>query len=285
MTDETDLEARAAELRRLVYGTPGGHESDAVTELAEVEHALMKLREASVATASGAVMGTRSSTGLAGPAPKHAEHAEHSEHAVGDAPVSSNRDRRVRRIVLAGTAVLVVAGAALAVGPMRELTVTPRGLEVFDRARGVDDAAPRGSETALGPRAVETIRYIGRALGFEVWVFRDGTDVCMIVQREERSGWGANCVNEAEFLERGIRQYITFEELSGRARPAGLDPGTAVELEWTDESVDVEWSIVPISEAADDPGRVWVPASPEGSTPMTYEEWSSARLAARRGGS
>jgi hypothetical protein len=28
-----------------------------------------------------------------------------------------------------------------------------------------------------------------------------------------------------------------------------------------------------------------VPASPEGSAPMTYEEWSSARLAARGGGS
>lgn len=279
MTDETDLEARAAELRRLVYGTPGGHESDAVTELVEVEHALMQRREASVATPSGAVMGTRSSTEPAASARARAE------HAVGHAEIVSNHDRRIRRIVFAGTAALVVAGAALAIGPMRELTVVPRGLEVFDRARSDDDAAPRGSETALGARAAETIRYIGRAVGFEVWVFRDGTDVCMIVQRDERSGWGAKCVDEATFLERGIRQLITYDELSGRARPAGLDPGSAVELEWNDESVEVEWSIVPISEAAADPGRVWVPASPEGSTPMTYEEWSSARLAARLGGS
>ena len=278
MTDETELEARAAELRRQVYGTPGGHESDAVTELAEVEHALARLRETSVASASGTPMGTRTSTGRAAPTPALADDAE-------DVTDSSEPTRRGRRMVLAGAAALVVAVVALTLGPIRELTVPPRGLEVFDRARGGEDAGPRGSEIALGARAVETIRHIGRAVGFEVWVFRDGTDVCMMVQRDERSGWGANCVDEAVFLDRGIRQLISSDELSGRARPAGLEPGTAVELEWSDESVDVEWSIVPISEAAADPGRVWVPASPEGSTPMTYEEWSSARLAARLGGS
>jgi hypothetical protein len=280
MTDETELEARAAELRRLVYGTPGGHESGAVTELVEVEHALARLRETSAARASGTPMGTRTSTGLAASTPVLAEDAEDE-----DAVDSSERTRRARRMVLAGAAALVVVGVALAIGPIRELAVPPRGLEVFERARSDEDAGPRGSEIALGVQAVESIRHIGRAVGFEVWVFRDGTDVCMIVQRDERSGWGANCVDEAVFLDRGIRQLISSDELSGRARPAGLEPGTAVELEWSDESVDVEWSIVPISEATADPGRVWVPASPEGSTPMTYEEWSSARLAARLGGS
>lgn len=188
-------------------------------------------------------------------------------------------------MVLAGAAALVVAGVALAIGPIRELNVPPRGLEVFDRARSDQDTGPRGSEIALGARAVETIRHIGRVVGFDVWVFRDGTDVCMMVQRDARSGWGANCVDEAVFLDRGIRQLISADELIGGARPAGMEPGTAVELEWSDESVEVEWSIVPISDATIDPGRIWVPASPEGSTPMTYEEWSSARLAARLGGS
>jgi hypothetical protein len=278
MTDETELEARAAELRRVVYGTPGGHESDAVTELVEVEHALARLREASAARESRSFMATRTSTRLATPMPALARDA-------GDGAGSSERTRLVRRIVLVGAAALVVASAALAIGPIRELTVPPRGLEVFDRARSDEDTAPRGAETALGARAVETIRHIGRAVGFEVWVFRDGTDVCMIVQRDERSGWGAKCMHEADFLDRGIRQLITADELSGRARPAGLEPDTAVELQWNDDSVDVEWAIVPITEAAADPGRVWVPASPEGSAPMTYEEWSSARLAARGGGS
>jgi hypothetical protein len=281
MTDETELEARAAELRRLVYGTPGGHESDAVTELVEVEHALAKLRETSAESASGAPVGTRTSTGRAAPTPALAEDPE-------DATDSSERTPRARRMVLAGAAALVVAvvaGAALAIGPIRDLAEPPRGLEIFDRARGDEDAGPRGSEIALGARAVETIRHIGRVVGFDVWVFRDGTDVCMIVQRDERSGWGANCVDEAVFLDRGIRQLISSDELIGRARPAELEPGTAVELEWSDESVEVEWSVVPISDVNIDPGRIWVPASPEGSTPMTYEEWSSARLAARLGGS
>jgi hypothetical protein len=278
MTDETELEARAAELRRLVYGTPGGHESDAVTELVEVEHALAKLRETSAASASGTPMGTRTSAGRAAPTPALAEDPE-------DATDSSERTPRARRMVLAGAAALVVAGAALAIGPIQDLAEPPRGLEIFDRARSDEDAGPRGSEIALGARAVETIRHIGRVVGFDVWVFRDGTDVCMIVQRDERSGWGAKCMHEADFLDRGIRQLITADELSGRARPAGLEPGTAVELQWNEDSVDVEWAIVPITEAAADPGRVWVPASPEGSAPMTYEEWSSARLAARGGGS
>lgn len=278
MTDETELEARAAELRRLVYGTPGGHESDAVTELVEVEHALAKLRETSVASASGTSMPKRASTGRAVPTPALVEDPEHATD-------SSERPRRARRMLLAGAAALVVAGAALAIGPIRDLAVPPRGLEVFDHARSDEDAGPRGSEIALGGRAVETIRHIGRVVGFDVWVFRDGTDVCMIVQRDERSGWGANCVDEAVFFDRGIRQLISSDELIGRARPAKLEPGTAVELEWSDESVEVEWSVVPISDADIDPGRIWVPASPEGSTPMTYEEWSSARLAARLGGS
>jgi hypothetical protein len=279
MTDETELEARAAELRRVVYGTPGGHESDAVTELVEIEHALASLREASAARESRSSTAMRTSTGLATPMPAL------TKDAAGDGAGSSERTGRSRRVVLVAAAALIIASLALAIGPIRELTVPARGLEVFDRARSDEDTAPRGAETALGARAVETIRHIGRAVGFEVWVFRDGTDVCMIVQRDERSGWGAKCMHEADFLDRGIRQLITTDEFSGRARPAGLEPGTAVELQWSDDSVDVEWSIVPITEAAADPGRVWVPASPEGSAPMTYEEWSSARLAARGGGS
>ncbi len=45
MTDDShELEARAQALRRVVYGTPDGFESDAATELATIEHRLAALR-------------------------------------------------------------------------------------------------------------------------------------------------------------------------------------------------------------------------------------------------
>lgn len=273
MTEESDLEARAAELRRAVYGTPGGHESDAVPELAEVEAALARLRNPPAGSES----------------PSERAPASDAVDATDatDTAGSLARRRRTRGILIAVAVAVavVVAGAALALGLIREFAGPPRGLAVFDRAPVEADAGPRGSDETLDRRAASTLRNIGRAVGHEVWVFRDDTDVCMIAQLGEENGWGANCVTERVFLDRGIRRYIAFDELCDETRPPGLEPGGAVMLAWKVDSTEVEWSIVPISESGGDRDRVRVPALRGGSAAMTYEEWSSGRLAARADGS
>ncbi|MFD4421009.1 hypothetical protein ACFWN7_05855 [Agromyces sp. NPDC058484] len=273
MTDEIELEARAAELRRLVYGTPHGHESDAVAELVAVELELARLR-ATPETAAEPSEDARA-----------AADTVDAEFAV-DAAIPG-RLRRRRRLALAGGALLLVGAAvAVALGRTSELIDPPRGLEVFERARGDADAGPRGFVAVLDTDAVATLRSIGRAVGHDVWVFRDDGDVCMIAQRRNWSGWGANCVSETEFGDGGIRQFIPYDEFDGRERPADLDPASAVELTWDDGSAEVEWSVVPLSNASIDDVRVWGPTSAEGGlAPMTYEEWSSTRLAERPDGS
>jgi hypothetical protein len=270
MTDESDLEARAAELRRAVYGTPGGHETDAVAELAQVEDALARLR--------GPPAGSESPSAAGAP-------AANADATDAAAPLARRRRTRGILIAVAAAVAVVVVGAALALGPIREFAGPPRGLAVFDRAPVDADAGPRGSDVTLDQSAASTLRHIGRVAGHDVWVFRDGTDVCMIAQLGEENGWGANCVTEEVFLDRGIRRYIAYDELCDETRPPGLEPGTAVALAWNAESTEVEWSIVPISESGADRDRLSVPALPSGSAGMTYEEWSSARLAARPDGS
>lgn len=273
MTDESELEARAAELRRAVYGTPGGHETDAVGELAKVEEALARLKSPPA--------GSESPSAADAPADAAAA-ADAAEAAAWHA-----QRRRTRGILItvAAAVAVVVVGAALALGPIRELAGPPRGLAVFDRAPVETDTGPRGSDVALDQRAASTLRHIGLVVGHDVWVFRDGTDVCMIAQLGEENGWGANCVTEEVFLDRGIRRYIAYEELCDDTRPPGLEPGGALALAWNADSTEVEWSIVPMSESAADRDRMRVPAVVRESAAMTYEEWSSARLAARADGS
>jgi hypothetical protein len=273
MTDESELEARAAELRRAVYGTPGGHETDAVGDLAQIEEALARLKSPPE-----------------GSEPPSAADAPADAAAAADAAEAAGWHAQRRRtrgilITIAAAVAVVVVGAALALGPIRELTGPPRGLAVFDRAPVETDRGPRGSDVALDQRAASTLRHIGLVVGHDVWVFRDGTDVCMIAQLGEENGWGANCVTEEVFLDRGIRRYIAYDELCDDTRPPGLEPGGALALAWSADSTEVEWSIVPMSESAADRDRVRVPAVVEESAAMTYEEWSSTRLAARADGS
>jgi hypothetical protein len=277
VTDESELEARAAELRRTVYGTPGGHETDAVGELAKVEEALARLKSPPAGSESPSAAGAPAA-GAAGPAGA-------ADAAQAAWPLAGGRRTRGILITVAAAVAVVVVGAALALGPIRELTDPPRGLAVFDRAPVETDTGPRGSDVTLDQRAASTLRHIGLVVGYDVWVFRDGTDVCMIAQLGEENGWGANCVTEEVFLDRGIRRYIAYDELCDETRPPGLEPGGALALAWSADSTEVEWSIVPMSESGADRDRVQVPALPGGSAAMTYEEWSSARLAARADGS
>lgn len=282
--DRARLTARRDELRRVVYGAPGGEsggassagESDAATEMLAVEHELARLRAADEAeTAPSAGIGT-------GPAAKALATAGAAESTT------STRLRTRRRLALAAAGILAAGiviglGVALAAEPVANLVAPPRGLEVFDRARDDVDTGPRAFVAVLGADAVSSFRSIGRAVGHDVWVFRDGDEVCMIAQTQNRSSWGANCVSETEFRRTGIRQYLSYDELGDQARPAGLDPASAVALTWTDRSDAVEWSIAPSARASTDGAWVWVPIADDGGpAPMTYEEWSSG-FAARSG--
>ncbi|PWC03645.1 hypothetical protein [Agromyces badenianii] len=283
--DHARLTARRDELRRVVYGAPGGHESNAVAELADVERQLEQLEQlaqlrAMQESAAGSAEGDRAAEGGV------------DDGVVARTGLSRPRPGRpwfARPVVaLLGAAVAVAVGGGLAVAldPWADAGEPPRGLEVFERADDDVDAAPRAFVAALGREAVATFRNIGRAVGHDVWVFRDGRDVCMIAQRRPWSSWGANCVSETKFMRSGISQFITYDEFSGQARPAGLDYSSAVELTWTNGSAEVEWSIVPASRAAVDGVWVWVPASADGgSVPMTYEEWSTVGPGAGPNGS
>ncbi|MEF3402597.1 hypothetical protein [Agromyces sp. CCNWLW203] len=282
--DRARLTARRDELRRVVYGAPGGGsgaassagESDAATELLVVEHELARLRAADeVNAASSAGTGTGTGTDLG------AGLAEKTSATAGAAESTTSTRLRTRRRPALAAAGILAAGIAIGIGvtlaaePVANLVTPPRGLEVFDRARDDVDTGPRAFVAVLGADAVSSFRSIGRAVDHDVWVFRDGDAVCMIAQTQHRSSWGANCVSETEFRRTGIRQYISYDEL-GEARPEGLDPASAVALSWTDRSDTVEWSIVPSARASTDGAWVWVPiADDEGPAPMTYEEWSS----------
>lgn len=252
--DRARLTARRDELRRVIYGVPGGDTSDAVAQLAAVERELERF-ERPTSAAAGAIVSSR-----------------------------STRSRRRRHLMLAGAGLLgAVAVVAVVFSALPDAADTPRGLEVFDRARDDVDAGPRAFVAVLGTDAVETFRSIGHAVGHDVWVFRDDGDVCMIAQRQQWSSWGANCVSEREFADAGIRQFITHDEFGDQAPPAGLDPASAVELAWNAHSTAVEWAIVPRSQASTDGVWVWVPTPvDDGPAPMTYDEWSSSGLAARR---
>lgn len=274
--DRARLFARRDELRRVIYGTPGGDTAEAVAELAVVEQELKALderdeRERLAHTArldrGPAAAAARVDSGTSGPS-------------------DATRSRRWRRPAIVGAGALAVAAiglaVAVAIGSPPNLADPPRGLEVFDRGRGAVDAGPRAFVAVLGSEAAATFRSIGHVVGHDVWVFRDDGDVCMIAQREQWSSWGANCVTETEFARRGIRQFITADEFGDQEPPIGLHPSSAVELVWNERSTAVEWSIVPLSNASVDGVWVFVPAPvDDGPTPMTYDEWSSSGAVAR----
>ncbi|QAY72226.1 hypothetical protein ET445_01595 [Agromyces protaetiae] len=271
MTDDrSDLEARAVALRRVVYGTPDGYASAAADELVEVEAALSREPK----PVAGAVEWFEPEAPAERGAPQESEEPGVDAPADDEASARPADARRRRRRVLVGVGAAVVV-VALASVPLRDLVDPPKGLEIFEQPQSEDDTGLLGYATALGMRS-DTLRTLGSAVGYEAWTFRDGEDVCLIVQRDSRSGWGAGCVERSEFEARGIRQLITYDELSGSARPAGLTPGESIELRFGPDSTGIEWTVIePEQTAAGASRRVWVPPFEFGGAPLTYEEWWS----------
>lgn len=240
---EDPLEHRRDELRRIVYGTPGEPPAGVVAELVAIEHELDGRDEAGHAMAASAPLPSASPAPPSGPVtPRAAEWTDES-----DPPPVGALTRRWR-LATTVAAVAVAAGAIALLGPARELIVPPRGLEVFDRAPSPDelDRARDVSEAAhLDAAARWSLRSLGHAVGYEVWVYRDGERVCLLTQRDFWFAWVSSCASLAEFHERGLVRRIPAAEISDLTRPSPVAPDDVVLLEWGPRSTGVEWRAVP----------------------------------------
>lgn len=262
---EDPLERRRDELRRIVYGTRGEPSPGAVAELVAIERRL--------GARGDAVTGTPPS---GSPDPRSVSETRSAE-PVRNAEVRPPDQPPTRRWRFATTVIVLAlaVGAVALLGPVRELLVPPRGLEVFARAPSAEelDRARDVTEAAhLEPAEASSLRSLGSAVGYEVWAYRDGERVCLLTQRDFWFAWVSSCVTLEEFRERGLVRRIPAAEISDLTRPSPVAPDDVVLLEWGPGSTGVEWRAVSGSDAP-------------GAGPMTYEEWASTRVAARLGGS
>ncbi|WP_368259255.1 hypothetical protein, partial [Blautia wexlerae] len=258
-SDGSELEARAAALRRIVYGTPDGYAGPAAAELEAVEVELGRRDSSprepeppspSPSAVSGAGLRRDDHRGLdqdpadarvAGGLALMEQVDAVATTAEGPDPHEPRRDARRRALIVCAVAAAVAAVASI--GPLRELTDPPRGLAIFDRAPDPSQALIPGADDILTAESLASVRYIGTEVGYRAWVFRDRDDVCMTLQRENWAGAGTTCVAEAEFERTGIREVVRYEQLYDLVRPVGVGPGDGVEFAWTAESTGLEWSM------------------------------------------
>jgi hypothetical protein len=239
---EDPLEHRRDELRRIVYGTPGEPSAGAVAELVALEHELVARDDAGPG---------RSPSGW--PTPPSASAASRLLWEPMPEPEEPPVRVPARRWRFA-TAVAVLAlagGAVVLMGPARDLIAPPRGLEVFERAPSaeeLDRARDVSAAAHLDPAASPSLRSLGHAVGYEVWVYREGERVCLLTQRDFWFDWVSSCVSLELFRERGLVQRIPAAEISDLTRPNPVAPDDAVIIEWGPRSVGVEWRDVPASE-------------------------------------
>lgn len=258
---EDPLERRRDELRRIVYGTPGGSEADAAVELAEVEAELAARAAATIAApeavaAWDGVLAASVAPDSRSPAATAVEAFE-PESSAGTEPSASHpteeppaRWRPSRGQVLAAILallLLVAVGIAL-IGPAREALSPPRGLGVFEREVEPDDLDRVDQVTTgarLGPDEAMTLRTLGRAFGYEFWVFRDDGRVCLLSQRLYFFEWVQTCATLQEFQAHGLTRRISADEIRHGARPRRIGPGDVVVVTWGPESTDLEWHVEP----------------------------------------
>jgi hypothetical protein len=251
---EDALERRRDELRRIVYGTPGGAEADAAVELAEVE--------AELAARSAAAVEPEA---LEQPEPEPATWRDAASRATGPEAASPatepdaatpateeppERWRPTRGQVVAAVLalILIVAAGVALIGPARDALSPPRGLGVFERELLPDDL-DRVDQVAtgagLGPDEAMTLRTLGRAFGYEFWVFRDDNRVCLLSQRLFFFDWMQTCATLQEFQAHGLTRRIAADEIRDGARPRRIGPGDVVVVTWGPESTEIEWRVEP----------------------------------------
>ncbi|UOQ90475.1 hypothetical protein MUN74_06050 [Agromyces endophyticus] len=279
--DDAELEARADALRRVVYGTPDGYETDAATELERVEAELARRAEerrdaasrslaldggaAAASASSGAASVSNSGDPRDTPFGDDADPArrlEHPESHTAAAQAGAQASRTPKRrwptvLAIAGVAVAFAAAGAVAIA---SLVAPPRGLAVFDRPQQPEDES---LVVALGAQA-DTVRKLDELFGRGFWGYLNGADqVCLsvvpiggpnIVERGE-------CASRDRFAEHGIAVQYVVAEL-GAFRPRGAGDRDVLIVSWLPDHEDLDWELVMI-----DP--------PPGDR-QTYEEWSSA---------
>ncbi|MDQ2699617.1 MAG: hypothetical protein M3Y46_12565 [Actinomycetota bacterium] len=284
--DEDRLERRRDELRRIVFGTPGGAPVDAEEELVAIERELAARRaregvdhDERRATAPGA------GAELDATAASDRRALDDHDAAAVDAAANpelvarrSSRSRGHRRgIAVAGVLVLVGAGAVLSSG-VREALSPARGLEIFERE-------PSARELVLVDRVATTasvsaddavsLRSLGRVFGYDFWAYRNPHQVCLLSQRPFFFDWVRTCASHRGFDRFGLSRRISGGDIRSIARPQRIQPDDVVVVSWGPDSIDIEWYV-----ERPDPAR-----GLEGPVPMTYGEWSSSRLAVRPDGS
>jgi len=266
--DDAELEARADALRRVVYGTPDGYETDAATELERVEAELARRAEERRAAASASPAGIALDS--PGAPPQVTGFGDSRDTPRGDPSETAHREDPPNRVDAATKrrrwptvlAIAGVAGAFAAAGAVAiaSLVAPPRGLAVFDRPQQPEDES---LVVALGAQA-DTVRKLDDLFGRGFWGYLNGADqVCLsvvptggpdIVERGE-------CASRDRFAEHGIAVQYVVAEL-GAFRPRGAGDRDVVVVSWLPDHEDLDWELVMID--------------PPPGVRQTYEEWSSA---------
>jgi hypothetical protein len=252
------LDHRRDELRRIVYGTPGEPPARVVAELVALEHELQlagrdddapgpSSRSPAPSAEAGAHRRERARARAPEPVPEPGPGPEPGPTREPEAPALRAPTRRWR-IPTSLIALAVTAGAIALLGPAREVLSPPRGLEVFERSASAEELARAGEVSVaahLDAAASSSLRAIGHAVGYEVWVYRDAGSVCLLTQRDFWFAWVSSCVSLDEFRERGLVRRIPAGEISDLTRPNPVSPDDVVLVEWGPWSAGVEWHDVP----------------------------------------
>ena len=263
---EDPLERRRAELRRIVYRTPEKPAPAVAAELAAVE-AELAARDRGEGLEASARPG-RASPDRPSPVERADESAEPPEpfepatepaalreqvepfEPRPDGPDSTVRRRPARTWLLAAAvAVLVLLGGGIALlGPVRDALSPPRGLAVFEREQTPEEL-DRADEVATGAGLqasdIASLRSLGRAFGYDFWVFRDDQRVCLLSRREYFFGWVETCASLEVFAAHGLTRRIPADDIRDGARPRRIGPGDVVVVTWGPESTEVEWTVEP----------------------------------------
>lgn len=279
--DEDRLERRRDELRRIVFGTPGGAPRAAEEELDAVERELAVRREHEHPDPDG---GHSAGGGREREDGDRYAHADRKRGAAAAIPATA-ADRpsrpRGRRWLIATAVVLVLIGVGVALsGGVREALSPPRGLGIFDRE-------PSAAELVLVDRVAQTasvsaddaisLRSLGRVFGYDFWAYRNAHQVCLLSQRPFFFDWVRTCASHHGFERFGLSRRISGDDIRSIARPQRIQPDDVVVVSWGPDSIEVEWHVEPAESSRG--------FGVDGSDPMTYGEWSSSRLAERPDGS
>jgi hypothetical protein len=153
--------------------------------------------------------------------------------------------------VLGGTlAVLVALAVAFAVlAPARDALSPPRGLAVFEREQTAEEL-DRANQVATGvglesEEDVAMLRSLGRAFGYDFWVWRNDERVCLLSQRQFFFEWVETCASIEVFGTYGLTRLIAADDIRDGARPRRIGPGDVVVITWGPDSTDVEWVVEP----------------------------------------